>query len=193
MDQQNEDKKEYNYFCGIARTKRGKVNTFATVLKNPDTIQEDIDVFTYRLEQQQNNTIIRSCIHKSKKADFGQFMDQMLEDYKQQRERRRQEKQRIKAGSIVKYVDGNGEHDAIVLRPGRIQSLMVFATTNPNWNYRARKITSEEQILLGYPDRGRETYLAPVIRDNDAMYPTDKSFPLHRVTEMIEEFGFNNE
>lgn len=62
-------------------------------------------------------------------------------------------------------------------------------TSNPYWNLRARKLTKEEEILLGYPSRGNLSYFAPVIRPNEFAVITGKSYPLHRIQDLIIEFG----
>ncbi len=94
-------------------------------------------------------------------------------------------------GDVVIYADREGQHTAIVLRKGDRRSSLLFVTSNPLWNERAREVTENENILLGYPLRGRVSYFAPVVRENRYVVETGKSFPLHRVRDLIVEFKVN--
>lgn len=97
----------------------------------------------------------------------------------------------VKTGDVIDYID-NGVHAALVLFRGTRKSFLLFATTNPAWNPRARLLTIEEYVLLGYPQR-KPTYFAPVIRVNDFMRLTNKSFPIHRVELLQKEFSVKPE
>lgn len=93
-------------------------------------------------------------------------------------------------GEVGIFLDYYGEHTAIILEPGEIKSKMVFVTSSPYWNSKARKISKDEQSLLGYPDRSNVSYFAPVIRHNDFFErsPNNITYPTHRVNDLINEF-----
>lgn len=95
---------------------------------------------------------------------------------------------KFRPGEIVIYADNQGQHTAIVLHSMEHESYFAFVTTNPHWGSISRKILKDEQSLLGYPDKGRTSYFTPVIRDNDMAVSIGRSYPLHRVKELIREF-----
>lgn len=111
--------------------------------------------------------------------------------YKLANELIEEERRKLKLlkGDIVIYADKYGQHTAIVLKKGDTESTFLFVTSNPNWGRMARKITRDEESLLGYPNRGRTSYFVPVVRVNVYAVETGKSYSSYRIEELIEEFG----
>ena len=100
-------------------------------------------------------------------------------------------KYKFLSGDVVIYADKQGQHTAIVLDKGINNSTMLFITSNPNWGIFPqdnREITKEEEVLLGYPDKGRTSYFVPVIRPNKFVVETGKVYPKYRIKELITEF-----
>lgn len=95
----------------------------------------------------------------------------------------------ISIGDVICCSDRDGHHFAILMQLGEDTSKVLFLTSNPDWNKRARRLTKEERNLLGFPDRGKETYLAPTIYPTRHLYRTDKVYPHHRFQELMEEFN----
>jgi hypothetical protein len=161
------------YFYGVFRSSKGKVSTFIckTEAKIPTTA-----------------VLVKSGSMVGEIAN--QLADKLL------KESRFPKEIKIKTGSfsvgdVVIYADLEGQHTAIVLQKGRQYSSLLFVTSNPYWNKRARKVTGDENILLGYPLRGRASYFAPVVRLNKYIVETGKSYPLYRVEDFIVEFKVN--
>lgn len=94
---------------------------------------------------------------------------------------------KICAGSIVHHIDQCGQHTAVVLYRANYSKILMI-TTNPNWNTNCRLITDDEQIFLGYPNRGKQSYFAPVVRSIDDLSMPYGEFPRHRVLELRKEF-----
>ena len=92
-------------------------------------------------------------------------------------------------GDIIIYADKYGQHTGIVLKKGETESTFLFVTSNPNWGRMARRITRDEEALLGYPNRGRTSFFVPVVRPNVFAIETGKSYSSYRIEELIEEFG----
>ena len=92
-------------------------------------------------------------------------------------------------GDIVIHADGNGEHTAIILSKGETHSEILFITSNPKWHPETRKLTYEEQTLLGFSIK-KTSYFAKVIRCNNEMAATGRSYPQHRIFDLIKEFCF---
>lgn len=95
---------------------------------------------------------------------------------------------KIVDGSIVHHIDNFGQHTAVVLYRGNYNSKLLMITTNPLWNPGCRLMTSEEQNFLGYPNRGKQSYFAPVIRNTNELSMPYGEFPRHRVKELRLEF-----
>jgi hypothetical protein len=93
-----------------------------------------------------------------------------------------------KPGDIVDFTDKYGRHTAILLKSNGKRSEFMFVTSNPKWGRGGRKITDDERMLLGYPDRGKVSYFTPVVRNNYHAMFTGKTYPLYRVEQLIEEF-----
>ena len=95
---------------------------------------------------------------------------------------------KFRVGDIVIYADRHGQHTALVLHKGNEYSTFLFVTSNPDWNENARAVTKKEESLLGYPDKGTISYFAPVVRYNEYAVETGKSYPTHRVKDLVVEF-----
>lgn len=91
-------------------------------------------------------------------------------------------------GDIVLHADGHGEHTALILNKRAEVSETLFVTSNPKWHPHPRQITMEENTLLGYPNK-KTSYFVKVTRRNHHMVATGKSFPMHRLFDLIKEFG----
>ena len=94
----------------------------------------------------------------------------------------------ISPGDIVYFIDNQAIHTAIVIEFDIENSKMLFVTSNPYWHPYSRPITSTEEAMLGYPNRNKTSYLAPVIRPSKFIKHTNNSMPHHRVEELIREF-----
>lgn len=95
----------------------------------------------------------------------------------------------IDVGTVVCHTDGARTHVGVIvgfLNHNKIQ--IIFSTTNPDWSTSSRPMSKDEKILLGFPDRGKQTYFAPVIRFIDEIYSLLYQFPLHRVEQLRKEF-----
>lgn len=196
--------------CGLCLTRTGKVIKFFKRYKGKKSFQKFLDsqekegskllihkkIIAYPSEM---SDIVKRIYeeHSPTQEERQAYSAKKKEERKQEEviEIRHEELKQFHAGSIVRYMDGNGrDHVAIVLRPGREKSLMAFLTTNPDWNIRSRRLTKDESALMGYPyKKDTTTYLAPVIRHNNCIHTTERlSFPYHRVRDMIREFQYDN-
>jgi len=94
----------------------------------------------------------------------------------------------IDAGEVVYFVDGQKIHTSIVIEYNKEYSRLLFITSNPYWNPWSRPISGDEETLLGYPSRGKTSYLAPVIRPSKFIKRSGCSFPSHRIDSLMMEF-----
>jgi len=93
----------------------------------------------------------------------------------------------IEIGDVVTHSDGKGKaHRGVVLDIEGNRALLVFCTTNKDWNKKARIATEEERKLFCFKSK---TYIAPVVKDLRDLYKIGYSFPQYRIEEFIEEFG----
>lgn len=97
----------------------------------------------------------------------------------------------IRPGSIVVCADSQGHHIGVVLDASEEDVWLLFCTSNPYWNPKSRKLTTEELSLLGFPKRSRTTYFAPVYQPRNVMSLMEHTFPQHRVEELLKEFRKN--
>jgi hypothetical protein len=89
-------------------------------------------------------------------------------------------------GEVVYHADGYGFHPAVLLATRGDEHLLLFLTSNPDWNPFCRRLGRDEAALTGVPIK-RATYFAPVVRRGD-ISPSGVSFPSHRVASLLAEF-----
>lgn len=95
----------------------------------------------------------------------------------------------IAAGTMVVCADSEGHHNAIVLDGSKEELWLLFCTSSRHWNPMARKLTTDELSLLGFPKKSKSsTYFAPVYRPRSIVSVTDVVFPAYRVDELRREF-----
>ena len=97
---------------------------------------------------------------------------------------------RMEPGSVVTHADGQGVHVGVVLKIVGDMAWMVFSTTSSDWNDQSRPMSDEEASMMGFAVR-RKSYFAPVVRFVDDLSPLGRFFPEYRVSEMLEEFKFD--
>ena len=98
---------------------------------------------------------------------------------------------KIKVGSVVCHTDGDRNHCGVIVGITSMKKVeVVFCTTNPLWNPYSRELSADEQKLFGFPDRGKTTYFAPVIRSIDEVYYLGYDFPLYRTEDLAAEFFY---
>jgi hypothetical protein len=91
-------------------------------------------------------------------------------------------------GRIAYFVDNDGSHISVILEPGFNISDMLFVTSNPCWNNKCRMMSEEEIFLLGQPLTNKTSYFAPVVRPNDCLVLTEKSYSKEKTKDLISEF-----
>jgi len=94
-------------------------------------------------------------------------------------------------GAVAHFTDGQKTHTGVVLDVSEDgDAWALFLTSNPRWNKRCRPLTADELALCGFSKKDDvQTYFAPVIRPANDAYPSDISFPDHRVLDLSNEFG----
>jgi hypothetical protein len=94
-------------------------------------------------------------------------------------------------GAVAHFTDGQKAHTGVVLDVSEDgDAWTLFLTSNPHWNKRCRPLTLDELTLCGFAKKDdRQTYFAPVVRPSQDAYPSDVTFPDHRVLDLVEEFG----
>lgn len=98
-----------------------------------------------------------------------------------------------KEGDIVIHADHHGQHTGILLEYGKLNSVLLFITSNPLWHAKARQLTKDELSLLGYSIKKKPSYFAPVVRSTRYIMTTGREFPDYRVEQLREEFGYGRE
>ncbi len=175
------------YFYGVFKSSKGKVSTFicksqnkipanALVIKSGSMIgelaSELADELLKGLQYKPQEKLIQTKQKKPKPQKLTQ-------------------KTNYNVGDIIIYADLEGQHTAIILQSDEQYSTLLFVTSNPYWNKKARRVTEEENMLLGYPIRCGTSFFAPVVRINKYIVETGKSYPLYRIKDFIEEFKIN--
>lgn len=94
-------------------------------------------------------------------------------------------------GAVAHFSDGQKAHTGVVLDVSEDgDAWALFLTSNPRWNNRCRPLTIDELTLCGFSKKDDvQTYFAPVVRPANDAYPSPITFPDHRVTDLVEEFG----
>ncbi len=96
----------------------------------------------------------------------------------------------VEAGAVAHFSDGQKTHWAIVLNlsDDTKEAWSLFLTSNPLWNRRSRKASSDELAMCGF-NATKETFLAPVIRPVSDAKSHGIYFPPDRVEEFKKEFA----
>lgn len=94
-------------------------------------------------------------------------------------------------GSVAHFTDGQKAHTGLVLDVSEDgDAWALFLTSNPKWNKRCRPVTHDELSLFGFSKKDEvQTYFAPVVRPAQDAHRSRLTFPDHRVSELVEEFG----
>lgn len=164
------------YFYGLAQIDGNDCTRF--ICKDIETIPHD-SILTEEIE----------C----KSSEINKIAEKLLSDYYLGKLDIKPEIQQIKPkneiinGSVVYYIDDR-HHTALCLEIGKIQSKILLVTSNPFWNPYSRKLTEEENMLLGFPDRGKVSYFAPCIRLSVNLSTPKAQFPSHRIKDLLNEF-----
>lgn len=90
------------------------------------------------------------------------------------------------AGKVFHHSDGGRVHSGICVGTLGPDLMLLFMTTSPNWNPLCRRMTREEQVMIGFPIR-RITYLAPVLRPDGVTW-SGSEIPDHRTSALRREF-----
>lgn len=121
------------------------------------------------------------------------ILNQNKEKEKQEQDRNKQIRQKLtgtlRRGEVVLYVDeGEKEHFAIIINPGKNVSKMLFVTSTQSWNDHSRRMTEEERMLTGMVFRCSISFFAPVVRPNAYVNKFGNCYPKHRVEKLEQEF-----
>lgn len=94
-------------------------------------------------------------------------------------------------GSVAHFSDGQKAHTGVVLDVSEDgDAWALFLTSNPRWNKKCRLITLDELSFFGFSKKdGVDTYFAPVVRPAQDAHSSKLTFPDHRVSDLVEEFG----
>lgn len=165
------------YYFGVTKTNNG-YSRF--ICKTLDLIPKNMVSVRFKL--------LKSCDVESESINFynNYLAEQTLEIVKINKT---EIKKNISVGDVTYFIDGQKLHTSIIMEYNEDMSKMLFITTNPYWNPWSRPISREEEVLLGYPSKGKISYLAPVIRPSKFIKQSGKSFPSHRIDSLKEEFS----
>lgn len=93
------------------------------------------------------------------------------------------------AGRVFHHSDGGRVHSGICVGTLSGDLMLLFMTTNVEWNPFCRRITRDEHAMTGFPSKNkRMTYLAPVIRPDTEVTWTEVTIPEHRSAALRAEF-----
>lgn len=169
------------YCYGVKRSPKGRLHAFVCLEKN---------------FPKQNRVITHGVLEQDAKL-AEQLSFEMLGQIKQERQKEiaeaarlapKEKAPRIREGSIVIHADGHGQHTALVLVKEKLDSVLLFVTSNPYWGKVVREMTIDEQMLIGHSVKQKSSFFVRVNRSNEELLPTDSSFPKHRITELRREF-----
>lgn len=94
-------------------------------------------------------------------------------------------------GAVAHFTDGQKAHTGVVLDVSEDgDAWALFLTSNPRWNKRCRLVTHDELSFFGFSKKDDvDTYFAPVVRPAQDAHHSKLTFPDHRVSDLVEEFG----
>ena len=168
--------KNKKYYYGVKESSRGKLHAFVCLEKN---FKNQGIVRTYHCTEGNAQKAIKHS-HK--------MLDDLKIKEKENSVRIKQSNNVPNVGDIVIHADGQGQHTALILSKNKLDSVLLFVTSNPSWGRAVREMTPDEQILIGHSLKKKTSYFVRVNRANDDLIPTGSKFPNHRITELRKEF-----